>query len=80
MNDDVKFADNLSEIGFRRLSSAIVKQAAKDRDKKFFYSDRFDIFMPQYNGPAIWQQIEDNYNSLGRWCSKGYMEKDSEDT
>jgi hypothetical protein len=79
--NDVKDAKYLSEIGFRRLASAIVKQAAKDRAKEFFFSDRFDIFMPQYNGPAIWKQIEENYKQSKKWCSKDYKEKnDSLDT
>lgn len=56
------------EEAYHRLAMAIVRTAAKQRDKKFFYSDWFQMLMPKFDGPALWKQIEENYNECGNWC------------
>ena len=66
---DVKYAKQYSNEGFRLLAAAVVKQAAKDKAKSFFFSPQFELFMPNYNGEKFWEQIEENYISKGKWFS-----------
>lgn len=64
-----------SVIGYQELCAAIVFQAAKDLhassvqdrcwSKEFFFSDWFEQLMPKYDGPSIYRQIEENYNTTG---------------
>lgn len=66
---DIKYAKQYSNEGFRLLAAAVVKQAAKDKAKSFFFSPQFELFMPNYNGEKFWNQIEENYISTGKWFS-----------
>lgn len=66
---DIKYAKQYSNEGFRLLAAAVVKQAAKDKAKSFFFSSQFELFMPNYNGEKLWNQIEENYISKGKWFS-----------
>ena len=75
---DIKYAKIYSNEGFRLLAAAVVKQAAKDKAKSFFFSSQFELFMPNYNGEKLWNQIEENYISKGKWFSdKDYSKEES---
>lgn len=69
---DIKYAKTVSEVGFKMLAMAVIRQAAKDQAEGFFYSEHFKMFMPDFDGPALWKQIEENYrNSNGkRWFAQ----------
>lgn len=69
---DIRYAKKISVTGFRMLAVAVVRQAAKDQAESFFYSEHFKMFMPDYDGPALWKQIEENYKASNgrRWFAK----------
>lgn len=55
--------------GWDMLCMAVIIQAAKDKAKYFFYSDYFNYFVTdRLNGPALWDQIQENYKKYGHWC------------
>lgn len=57
--DTTKF----NEEGWHKLCAQIVKGAAAAQDKEFFYGPEFKMFLPDYDGPAVWRQIHQNYKS-----------------
>lgn len=65
-NTDVLEQDIRCEESYQLLAMAIVRSACKARDKKFFYSDWFQMLMPKVDGPALWKQLEKNYEELGK--------------
>lgn len=55
--------------GWELLCMSVIIQAAKDKARYFFYSDDFAFFTSgKISGPALWEQIEENYNNYGHWC------------
>lgn len=68
VGNDILETTERCEEAYHRLIMAIVKTAAKQRDRKFFYSDWFMMLMPRIDGPALWKQIEENYREYGNWC------------
>lgn len=40
------------------LACAVLESAVNSSDKKFFYSDVFGVYMPNYDGPDIWHQLK----------------------
>lgn len=52
---------------YERLAAAVVAQAAKDHCKSFFF-DQNNIFLKKLDGPALWEQIEKNFEEYGQWC------------
>ena len=63
--------------GFKLLAAAVVKQAAKDKAESFFKSEQFKMFMPEYDGTTMWNQIQENYSKTGKWCAdKKYEDVD----
>lgn len=65
-----------TDVGISMLAAAVVKQAAKDRAKSFFFSPQFELFMPHCNGEVVWNQIEENYAKKGKWFSDRYYSKE----
>ena len=55
------------------LACAVLSSAVKASDKKFFYSNTFGLYMPNYNGADIWQQLKKKgmvYERKGLYCSR----------
>lgn len=74
---DVLGQDKRNEEAYRRLCLAVIKSAVKQRDKRFFYSQWFDIYAPtSWDGPALWEQIEKNIKNNGTSFAPGYEDEE----
>ena len=66
---DLPKTDKYWKKGWEMLCMAVIIQAAKDKAKYFFYSDHFRCFVSdRVDGPALWNQIQENYKLYGHWC------------
>lgn len=78
-------ADYVPRVGFERLCSAVVAQAAKDKAWWFFESEAIKLYLSERIDPiAIMEQIKSNYEVYGRWSatdtkSKGWYNKEREE-
>lgn len=62
--------DYIPSIGFERLCSAVVAQAAKDKAWWFFESEAIKLYLSERVDPiAIMKQIKSNYEVYGRWSA-----------
>ncbi len=62
--------DYVPRIGFERLCSAVVAQAAKDKAWWFFESEAIKLYLSERVDPiAIMRQIKSNYEVYGRWSA-----------
>ena len=68
---DISFdADYIPRVGFERLCSAVVAQAAKDRAWWFFESEAIKLYLSEGIDPrALMWQIKENYKVYGRWSA-----------
>lgn len=77
--------DYVPRIGFERLCSAVVAQAAKDKAWWFFESEVIKLYLSERIDPlALERQIKENYAVYGRWSAvdtkaKSWYGKDKED-
>ena len=57
------------KIGWDNLCMAVIIQAAKDKAGWFFLGEDFQYFTSgKIDGPALWKQIQENYETYGSWC------------
>ncbi len=62
--------DYVPRVGFERLCSAVVAQAAKDKAWWFFESEAIKLYLSESVDPiAIMKQIKSNYEVYGRWSA-----------
>ena len=62
--------DYVPSVGFERLCSAVVAQAAKDKAWWFFESEAIKLYLSERVDPiAIMKQIKMNYEVYGRWSA-----------
>lgn len=62
--------DYIPSVGFERLCSAVVAQAAKDKAWWFFESEAIKLYLSERVDPiAIMKQIKSNYAMYGRWSA-----------
>lgn len=54
-------------VNYEILATAVIMQAAKDHARSFFFMEN-NIFLRKLDGPALWEQIEKNYEEFGKWC------------
>lgn len=77
--------DYIPRVGFERLCSAVVAQAAKDKAWWFFESEAIKLYLSERVDPiAIMEQIKSNYEVYGRWSAtdtkaKGWYNKEREE-
>ena len=77
--------DYVPQVGFERLCSAVVAQAAKDKAWWFFESEAIKLYLSDRIDPlALMCQIKSNYEVYGRWSAldtkaKGWYSKERED-
>ena len=83
--DIVCDVDYVPSVGFERLCSAVVAQAAKDKAWWFFESEAIRLYLSDKVDPLelMWQ-IKENYKLYGRWSAtdtkaKGWYSKERED-
>lgn len=63
-------ADYVPRVGFERLCSAVVAQAAKDKAWWFFESEAIKLYLSERVDPlALERQIKSNYEMYGRWSA-----------
>lgn len=63
-------SDYVPRVGFERLCSAVVVQAAKDKAWWFFESEAIRLYLSERVDPiAIMEQIKENYKVYGRWSA-----------
>lgn len=68
--DIVYDADYIPSVGFERLCSAVVAQAAKDKAWWFFESEAIKLYLSERIDPlALERQIKSNYEVYGRWSA-----------